>query len=102
MFYENKTKEIPLNIEFTPLLLAVWFMDDGSKSRKALYLNTQQFGYDQTEKLCKKFQDQLDLDARVNKDSNYFRLRFTDTSSLRFQRMIAPHVLDVFSYKLLK
>jgi hypothetical protein len=30
-------------LELAPLTLAVWFMDDGSRSRNAVYLNTQQF-----------------------------------------------------------
>lgn len=102
MFYSERTKIIPKDLVFTPLLLAVWFMDDGSKSRKALYLNTQQFGYDQTFKVCEMFQDQLDLDARVNKDSKYFRVRFTDKASITFQQIITPHILQSFKYKLLK
>jgi len=42
-FYPNKIKVIPSNLVLEPLSLAVWFMDDGCKSYKALYLNTQQF-----------------------------------------------------------
>src|ERR1700730_4706930 len=41
--YEEGKKRVPSNITLNPLILAVWFMDDGSKSRSACYLNTQQF-----------------------------------------------------------
>ena len=42
-FYVNKRKIIPSGLQLDPLALAVWFMDDGSKSRSSYYLNTQQF-----------------------------------------------------------
>src|SRR5438477_8387823 len=42
LFYEAGRKRIP-EVELSPLTLAVWFMDDGCRSRTAVYLNTQQF-----------------------------------------------------------
>jgi len=39
-FYADK-KVIASNFKITNLLLSVWFMDDGSKSRNSFYLNTQ-------------------------------------------------------------
>ena len=45
-FYPHGKKIIPPDIQITPLTLAVWFMDDGSKSRNSCYLNTQQFHVD--------------------------------------------------------
>jgi hypothetical protein len=38
-FYREGRKIVP-PLELTPLAMAVWFMDDGSKSYHALYLNT--------------------------------------------------------------
>lgn len=43
-FYRNGKKIIP-EIRLTPLIIAVWFMDDGSKSYRTYYLNTQRFDY---------------------------------------------------------
>ena len=46
LFYKNGKKTIPASLVLSPLILAVWFMDDGSKSRKYdVYLNTQQFSF---------------------------------------------------------
>ena len=39
LFYEGGRKRIP-TLELSPLALAVWFMDDGCRSRNAVYLNT--------------------------------------------------------------
>ncbi len=41
--YRDGRKRVPPDIELAPLSLAVWFMDDGARSRSALYLNTPQF-----------------------------------------------------------
>ena len=41
-FYGSGKKSVP-QIELDSLTLAVWFMDDGCRSRNAVYLNTQQF-----------------------------------------------------------
>jgi len=46
MFYINGKKVIP-NVKINPMILAIWYMDDGSKCRKSdVYLNTQQFDLD--------------------------------------------------------
>jgi hypothetical protein len=45
-FYRDRRKVIPEDIELTPLTMAVWFMDDGSKKSsqcRGLYLNTRSF-----------------------------------------------------------
>ncbi len=39
-FYRNGRKVVPV-VRFSPLAIAVWFMDDGSRSRSTVYLNTQ-------------------------------------------------------------
>jgi len=41
-FYGTGRKRIP-ELELPELTLAVWFMDDGCRSRNAVYLNTQQY-----------------------------------------------------------
>lgn len=51
-FYESGIKTIP-ELELSPLTMAVWFMDDGSKSRSAVYLNTQQFNDESQHRLAR-------------------------------------------------
>jgi len=49
LFYVNKIKVIPTIIGFllTPVSLAFWSMDDGSKAGSGFYLNTHSFTYDE-------------------------------------------------------
>jgi hypothetical protein len=42
-FYRDGKKSIPDKLDINVLSLAVWYMDDGSKNRNTVYLNTQQF-----------------------------------------------------------
>lgn len=97
-FYSNKRKVIP-PLTLTPLSLAVWFMDDGCKSYRALYLNTQQFGLTCQELLMSMLKQQWDIEARLNRDKSYYRLRIAVISVERFKEIISPYLLPQFAYK---
>ncbi len=100
LFYKNKKKIIPSSLVLNPLILAVWFMDDGSKTRKFdVYLNTQQFSFADQRKLLAKLRD-LGLRARLNKDKKYYRIRFLKESIGKLNKIISPYVIDSMKYKL--
>ncbi len=100
IFYKNRTKQIPSNITLDPVMLAVWFMDDGSMCRESdVYLNTQQFNHDDQIR-CKIMLERIGVECAVNKDKTYSRLRFKKSSLLRLRNLIAPHVISSMSYKL--
>jgi len=100
LFYKNGKKIIPSSLVLNPLILAVWFMDDGSKSRKHdVYLNTQQFSMFDQKRLLKKLRD-LGLKARINKDKKYYRIRFLKESVLKLNEIISPYVIKSLRYKL--
>jgi recombination protein RecA len=99
LFY-NRGRKVAPAVELTPLAMAVWFMDDGSRSRRALYLNTQQFDV-----MCQQFllwllRDQWGICGALNRDKSYHRIRLSVGSSLRFVELISPHILPEFRYKL--
>ena len=60
-FFVGGKKIIPHNLKLDALSLAVWFMDDGSKSRPAIYLNTQQFTVDEQNRLIFLLKDQFGI-----------------------------------------
>jgi LAGLIDADG DNA endonuclease family len=98
-FYGGGVKSIP-ELELTPLALAVWFMDDGSKSYRAVYLNTQQFDVASQERLKVQLMSQFWIRVTLNRDKTYYRLRMAVESVARFRRLIEPHLLEEFAYKL--
>lgn len=99
-FYKNGKKTIPHNLKIDSLALAVWFMDDGSKSRKVdVYLNTQQFSLREQKKLLHMLRE-MGLKARLNKDKKYYRIRFLKESVKNLNELISPHVISSMRYKL--
>jgi len=99
-FYENGKKLIPLDLKLTPLALAVWYMDDGSISRNACYLNTQQFRIEEQERLCEILSKDFGIDSKLNKDKSYYRIRVTSEGTEILFRIIDPYVHECFRYKL--
>jgi hypothetical protein len=97
-FYGGRRKIVP-DIELKALSLAVWFMDDGCKSHQALYLNTQQFNVENQLRLVAMLKQQWGIDATLNRDKHYFRLRIAVASVRRFKEIVAPYLLEQFAYK---
>ena len=98
-FYNSGEKRIPTDLILDPLQLAIWFMDDGSKSRKTVYFNTQQFSIDCQRHLIEKLEG-FGLKCSLNKDKSYYRLWLAVSSVKRFKNLIQPYLLPMFFYKL--
>lgn len=99
LFYKNGKKIVPLNLELDPIILAIWFMDDGSKSGQSVYLNSQQFSLADQNRLLSKLR-KLGLKARLNRDKKYYRIRLLSESVASFDRIISPYIIPSMKYKL--
>jgi hypothetical protein len=99
LFYEAGRKRVP-NVELALLTLAVWFMDDGCRSRNAVYLNTQQFAEQSQNVLLGLLQKQWGLDATLNRDKSYQRIRISVDATKRLAKLIEPYLLPELRYKL--
>ena len=99
VFYINKEKHVP-DLVLDPIIMAVWFMDDGSRcSKENVYLNTQQFSKDDQYKLL-GFLEKIGLKATLNKDKEYFRIRFTSSSIATLFGMIKEYIVPSMKYKI--
>ncbi len=98
-FYKNKKKIIP-EIKLDSLVLAVWFMDDGTKNRHTYYLNTQQFSREDQKKLTKMLKEQYNIIGTLNKDKQYYRIRIANESSGILKEVISRHIIPSMLYKL--
>ena len=87
-------------LELTPLTLAVWVMDDGCRSRNALYLNTQQFDVPSQRVLLRLLRDQWEIEGALNRDKIYHRIRVSVEGTARLARLIEPYLLPELRYKL--
>lgn len=99
-FYKNSKKIVPKGFTLTPLSLAVWFMDDGSRTKKGdVYLNCQQFDFESQRRLLHALR-LLGIRARMNKDGKYYRIRIYKESLPKFFEIIKPYIHPSMQYKL--
>jgi len=99
-FYVNGKKRVPNDIDLSPLSLAVWFMDDGTRIRSAFYLNTQQFTLSEQKILQDLLYKTFGLKSALNRDKNYFRIRVSTESTKSMKKLIEPHMIPSLKYKL--
>ena len=99
LFYGTGRKEVP-ELDLSALSLAVWFMDDGCKSRNAVYLNTQQFDSSSQQRLLAMLADQWGIAATLNKDKSYRRVRVSVAGTVRLAKIVEPYMLPELRYKL--
>lgn len=76
-------------------------MDDGSRCDKDIYLNSQQFTYEEQEKLVTELKKQFQVQSSLNRDKQYHRIRIKKESVNKFMKMISPYVIPSMIYKLL-
>lgn len=99
-FYKNNKKIISENFQLNPIILAVWFMDDGSKCRPSdIYLNTQQFNNESQRKIISSLKE-LGLEASLNKDKSYYRIRFIKSSLPKLKNLIEKYIIPEMRYKI--
>ena len=98
-FYKDGKKIVPKNFELNPLILAVWYMDDGSKTKKGdVYLNSQQFDWKSQRRLLHALR-MMGIRARMNKDKKYWRIRIYKESIPKFLEIIKPYLHPSMKYK---
>ena len=98
LFYETG-KRVP-ELELSPRSLAVWFMDDGCRSRSAVYLNTQQFDWQSQQRLLEMLRGKWGIEAALNRDKTYHRIRVSVEGTARLRKLIEPYLLPELRYKL--
>jgi hypothetical protein len=75
-------------------------MDDGSRcSDSDFYLNTQQFEEKYQIKLLDCLRE-IKLKANLNRDKNYYRIRFFKSSTDRLKNLIKNNLIPSMYYKI--
>ena len=104
LFYENKRKIIPTNIQSlltSPLTLAVWYMDDGYKRNdcNALRLNTDLFSLAEQHLLAQCLKENFGIDSKVHKKGKSYCLYVPQKSSEKFCQLVRPYMVGSLLYK---
>lgn len=88
------------NHEFYPVIMAVWYMDDGSLTGDSASFIVGNMDESQYEKLFSWF-DEQGLEGTARKQhTNCWTYVITSSASLRFAELIAPYVHKDLLYKL--
>lgn len=110
MFYkwdninQKYIKIIPFNIEeyLSPMVLAIWFMDDGSKGGSSLKIATNNFTYEEIQFLCNILLKLYNIKASVQKAgiNKGYILYIQKNSMENFINIIKPYMHKSMYYKL--
>lgn len=98
-FYKDNIKVITDDIlkYYTPLAMAVHFMDDGCRYRNTYSIATNGFDKESYKKLRVFLLDKYDIETSPTKDNRiYIRLQ----SARIFEELIRPYIIDCMKYKL--
>lgn len=103
-FYRGRTKIVPKDIAslLSPIGLAVWFMDDGTRGPGRGYtLNTQCFTKTEVSKLAETIGRKFHItDIRLHTDHKGWRLYIRPQLRERFRQIVKPFILPDLMYKL--
>ena len=100
-FYPHDRKEIPKLIEkiLDPMVLAIWFMDDGSwksNQHKTFIIHTLGYSKKDLELIQKILKKKFDLETSLHaQKGKYWRLYIKSESALKFRDLIEPYTSQI-------
>lgn len=103
LFYRDRCKVVPKELELTPLSMAVWFMDDGSKKSsqcRGLYLNTQSFSLAEVAFLREVIRRDVGVETTVRQQRDGLQIYVPASSTPELTAFITREVLPSMRYKL--
>jgi len=104
-FYSDRKKVIPSNLfkNVTPLVLAVWYMDDGSvksNKHKGVFLNTQGFRGKDVKTLQDVLKNKFGVASSTRKDQTGKQIYIGGKFGEKFIRIIEPFIILPMRYKI--
>lgn len=105
--YNNRVKVVTKEIleQLTPLGIAIWYMDDGNLAYKRnkdgsicsreVTLHIQGFDYKSQQNIITYFRNTYDIDCRLHKSRDKYKLWMNTTNSIKFLKIIAKYVNEV-------
>lgn len=94
-----QTKQIVNGLKLSPLMIAVWFMDDGTKHRDTVDISVHNFSKESIESLRKQLLE-YEVETTINSDSKGKRLYVLKKSYPNFKKLVAPYIVSCMAYKL--
>jgi hypothetical protein len=92
-------KQIPDDLVLTDRMIAIWFMDDGTKHRDTVDISIHSFSDESINNLRRQLTDR-NINTTVNSDGKGKRLYFLKESYDRFKELVKPYIVECMAYKL--
>jgi hypothetical protein len=102
-FYMDRRKVVPEDLGLTPLAMAVWFMDDGSRKSnqcRGVYLNTQSFSDSEVQLLQSVVRRDVGVETTVRRQSDGLQIYVPSSSMTEMIDFIKDEMLPSMRYKL--
>lgn len=105
LFYNNRVKVVPINIEdlLTPVTLAYWIMGDGSWKGYGLRLHTNNFTKSEVELLINAINKNFGFSSSINianKSKSQYTIYIPSKDVENLRSLVIPYILPSFIYKL--
>ena len=104
LWYKNNVKIVPSCIAeyLTPLALATWLMDDGSKVGKGFKFSTNCFTYDECLLLIKVLKDNFNIKSTIKQTGgeNKYIIYIWKESMNNLIKIVYPHLIPEMRYKI--
>lgn len=105
LWYPNGIKVVPKNIDkyLNPLALAIWIMDDGTKSFKGLKLSTNSFTFQDCQFLSQVLYDNFHFKSSVQSDGapNQYVIYILKDSLPLLRTIVSPYIIPSMKYKII-
>ena len=103
LFYKDGKKKIPKQLPklISPLVLAIWIMDDGYRRNdcRALRLNTQSYDWSE-QKIIQLALARLKISSTIHKQKKYYLVYIPSRSMPRLQLIMRPLIIPTMAYKI--
>lgn len=101
LFYVNKRKIVPLNIEeiLTPRAVAYWFMDDGTHNSGYYRISSCCFTDEEHILLLKVLENKWNIKAKIM-GSKYKEIYLPSGENYKFRDLVEQYIINSMKYKL--
>ncbi len=102
LFYKDGVKCIkPTLLQYlNAQVLAIMFMDDGSRHGKTICISTNCFTYDDQVLLCNLLMLKFKLNFNIHRQKHQFRIYLVISDYFKFKSLVEPFIVKSMLYKL--
>lgn len=102
LFYQDNTKIVPYNIFnlLTPIGLAFWIMDDGSRQNDGLHLSVYSFDSESVDRLLKTLREKFNLKCSIHKHDRGPRIYIWTESMPHLRSLVGDFIIPSMNYKI--